>query len=91
MYSMCTCTAPSNITAQRLHELKLLLCFYSTEPIFSNKLNNLNLLPFNSQDSIGDSPYCLLYNSFDVSLENLKLDQPIIPFIFFLYFHYFSV
>ena len=42
MYSMCTCTAPSNITAQRLHELKLLLWFYSTEPIFSNKLNNLN-------------------------------------------------
>ena len=91
MYSMCTCTAPSNITAQRLHELKLLLWFYSTEPTFSNKLNNLNFLLFNSQDSISDSPYCLLYNSFDVSLENLKLDQPIIPlFIFFLYFHYFS-
>ena len=56
--------------------------------IFSNKLNNLNFLPFNSQDSFSDSPYCLLYNSFDVSLENLKLDQPIMPlFIFFLYSH----
>ena len=91
MYSMSTCTAPSNITAQRLHELKLLLCFYSTEPIFSNKLNNLNFLPLNSQDSFSDSPYCLLYNSFDVSLENLKLDQSITPlFIFFLYSHCFS-
>ena len=88
MYSMSTCTAPSNITAQRLHELKLLLWFYSREPIFSNKLNNLNFFTLNSQDSISDSLYCLLYNSFDISFEKLKLDQPIIPlFIFFLYSH----
>ena len=38
-----------------------------------------NALPFNSQDFIGNSPYCLSYNSCDVSLENLELDQPIIP------------
>ena len=28
---------------------------------------------------IGNSPYYLPYNSWDVSLENLELDQPIIP------------
>ena len=38
-----------------------------------------NALPFNSQDFIGNSHYCLSYNSCDVSLENLELDQPIIP------------
>ena len=35
--------------------------------------------PLNSQDLISNSPYCLLYNPYDVSLENLELDQPIIP------------
>ena len=44
---------------------------------------NLNLStkfqPFHSQDLICNSPYYLSYNSFDVSLENLVLDQLIIP------------
>ena len=35
--------------------------------------------PFNSQDLISNSPYCLPYNSCDVSVENLVLDQPLIP------------
>ena len=35
--------------------------------------------PFNSQDFISNSPYCLPYSSYDVNLENLVLDQPIIP------------
>ena len=35
--------------------------------------------PSNSYDFIGNSPYCLLYNSCDVHLENLELDQPVIP------------
>ena len=35
--------------------------------------------PFNSQDLISNSPYCLPYSSCDVSLENLVLDQLIIP------------
>ena len=39
----------------------------------------------NSQDLISNSPYCLLYNSYDVSLENLELDQPIIPKLIFFY------
>ena len=34
--------------------------------------------PFNSQDLISNSPYCLPYSSCDVSLDNLVLDQLII-------------
>ena len=41
--------------------------------------------PLNSQDLISNSLYCLLYNSYDVSLENLELDQPIIPKLIFFY------
>ena len=41
--------------------------------------------PLNSQDLISNSPYCLLYNSCDVSLENLELDQPIIPWLIFFF------
>ena len=40
--------------------------------------------PFNYQDFINNSPYCLQYNLYDVSLENLALDQPIIPLLIFL-------
>ena len=36
---------------------------------------------FNTQDLISNSPYCLPYTSCDVSLENLVLDQLIIPLI----------
>ena len=65
--------------------------FIVQNPSLATSLIIWIFLPFNSQDSICDSPYCLLYNSFDVSLENLKLNQPIIPlFIFFLYSHYLS-
>ena len=35
--------------------------------------------PFNSEDLISNSPYCFPYSSCDVSLENLVLDQLIIP------------
>ena len=35
--------------------------------------------PFNSQDLISNSPYCLLYSPCNVSLKNLVLDQLIIP------------
>ena len=38
---------------------------------------------FYSLDLISNSPYCLSYNSYDVSLENLVLDQPTVPLIFF--------
>ena len=33
----------------------------------------------NSPDSISNSPYCLPYNLSNASLENLELDQLIIP------------
>ena len=38
-----------------------------------------NFKPFNTQDLISNSPYCLPYSSCDVSLENLVVDQLIIP------------
>ena len=34
-----------------------------------------DLEPFNSQDLLSNSPYCLPYKSCNVSLENLVLDQ----------------
>ena len=42
------------------------------------KTNNRSW-PFNSQDLISNSPYSLLYSFCDVSLENLVLDQLMIP------------
>ena len=35
--------------------------------------------PFHFKDLITNSPSCLSYNSYDVSLENLVLDQLTIP------------
>ena len=32
-------------------------------------------LPLSAQNLISNSPYCLLYNSYDASSENLVLDQ----------------
>ena len=43
--------------------------------------------PFNSQDLISNSPYCLLHNSYDVSLENLLLNRLIILLIINIYLH----
>ena len=36
-------------------------------------------LPFNSQDLISNSPYCLPHSSCDANLENLVLNQLLIP------------
>ena len=44
----------------------------------SHKCKRLPLQPFNSRDLISNSPYCLPYNSCDVSFENLVLDQLLI-------------
>ena len=38
-----------------------------------------NQNPFHSQDLISNSPYYLPYSSYDVSSENLVLDQLRIP------------
>ena len=40
---------------------------------------------FHSKDLISNSPYCLPYNSYDVSLENLVLKQLIIPLLIFFF------
>ena len=42
-------------------------------------------VPFNSQDPISNSPFFLPYSSCDVSLENLGLDQLIIPSLIFFF------
>ena len=44
------------------------------------------LKPFHSQDLISNSPFCLPYNSYDVSSENLLLDQLLIPWLTFVFF-----
>ena len=41
--------------------------------------------PFNLQDLMSSSPYCLPYSSFNVSFENLVLDQSIIPQLLFFF------
>ena len=41
--------------------------------------------PFNLQDLMSSSPYCLPYSSFNVSFENLVLDQSIIPQLIFFF------
>ena len=46
----------------------------------------LPLKPFHSQDLSSYSPYCLQYNLCGVSLENLVLDQIIIPKLMFFFF-----
>ena len=40
---------------------------------------------FHTKDLISNFPYCLLYNSYDVSLENLVLEQLIIPLLIFFF------
>ena len=49
------------------------------------KIGKVCSLPFNSQDLISNSPYCLPYSSSDVSLENLVWDQLIIPLLIFFF------
>ena len=39
---------------------------------------HMHLNPLTIKIFIGNSFYCLPYNLYDVSLENLELDQPII-------------
>ena len=41
----------------------------------NNLTSGMSLEPFHSQDLLSKFPYCLPYNSYDVSLENMVLDQ----------------
>ena len=50
-----------------------------------NKPQTPRLSPFNSQDLLSNSTYCLPYSSCDISFENLVLDQlTTLQMIFFL-------
>ena len=65
-----------------MSEAEFLVGPYENIPEVSNFCHPLLLidtLHFNSQDLFSNSPYCLLYNSSDVTSENLVLDQLIIP------------
>ena len=65
-----------------MSEAEFLVGPYENIPEVSNFCHPLlliDILPFNSQDLICNSPYCLLYNSSGVTSENLVLDQLIIP------------
>ena len=55
--------------------------------IYTNLLKHYSIYPFNSRDLISKSPYCLPHSfSFDVSLENLVLDQLVIPYLMVFFF-----
>ena len=49
-------------------------------------------LLFHSQDLISNSPFCLLHNSYDVSVKNVIFDQLIMPLVIyvFIYAHHLS-
>ena len=57
----------------------------SSKSVKSTKISMLHCMHYfilkriNSQNLNRNSPHCLPYNSFDISLENLVLDQIIIP------------
>ena len=56
--------------------------------IFSSSSSFICLFsPLTSKVFMSNSPFCLSYNLCDVSLENLELDQPIIPLSIFFFIH----
>ena len=64
----------------------MLKCSFFKETIFFKLPQyHIYLTPFNSQDVISNSPYCLPYNLYDGILENLELDQTIIPQLIFFF------
>ena len=57
-----------------------------SSPVITFAPPALQYLLFHPKDLIRNSPYCLPYNSYDVTLENLVLDLLIIPkFMFSLF------
>ena len=63
---------PEGSSARPLTDLAL-VCISQAWPLVPQRW------PFNSQDFIGNSPYCLPKDSHYVSLENLVSDQSVIP------------
>ena len=67
---------------QRYHVFAMYLVGTSAFEIVNNTVSVLGFfsrflfpLPLSAQNLISNSPYCLLYNSYDASSENLVLDQ----------------
>ena len=56
-------------------------CYFLLKEIKYAGLAHAVFWPFHPQDLIRNSPYCLLYNSYVVNMENLVLDQLMIPWL----------
>ena len=58
------------------HSIRKLSIMYHAKAMHAFQLSHPYSVsePFHSQDHMSNSPYCLLYNSYDVSFENLALD-----------------
>ena len=48
---------------------------YDSQSPSNNLTSGTSLEPFQSQGLLSKSPYCPPYNSYDVSVENMVLDQ----------------
>ena len=70
-----------------LHLFGLLFCkfCYCSLLVMIISLNMLQCSPFHYHDFNNNSPYGLVNNSYDVSLETLVFDQPIIPLLIFFF------
>ena len=64
-------------------------CYMKNALVFSpsDGRNFFLYITAHSKDLISNSPNCLPYSSTDVSLENLVLDQLVIPSSIFLFIH----
>ena len=71
-----------------LSNTKLKFNFYFSTVDIKAELNKP--LTLELQDQIFSSPYCQPYNSHNVGLENLVLDQQIIPKLIFFFSHHLS-
>ena len=73
------CSSPFIATLIHIKFVYCIRCWALIKTIEPEKRLFCNNPVFNSQDLISNSPYCLPYNSCDLNLENLVLDQLIIP------------
>ena len=86
------------LMTQRYHVFAMHLVGTSAFEIVNNSVSVLGFfsrflfpLPFSVQNLIFNSPYCLLYDSYDASSENLVLDQLENPYTYpFHYSHHLS-
>ena len=64
-----------------MHGIQIDSCIRDTlnHALIESQVSLTEHFTLRSHDLISNSPYCLPYNSYDVGLENLKLDLLIIP------------